>query len=186
MEVIFQYIPFIGHNGCYNCLLCSMLLYLSDLDDGEQFLLSNLTEAVEAFTKDLISVDLTRFTHRRSMVRVLKFAQQMGLILVYDGSSENFGTNQNQEVLYENTGLSRHFPVHFGQDMLHCQGVEDLEALFRERSDRGRRAYQMLALTPAVYRTAENQEEYDYIKNQRPYLSRVLSDALGGGASCPS
>ena len=67
LEVIFQYIPFIGHNGCYNYLLCSMLLYLSDLDDGEQFLLSNLTEAVEAFTKDLISVDWTRFTHRRLM-----------------------------------------------------------------------------------------------------------------------
>ena len=162
------------------CLLCAMLLYLSDLDDGEQFLLSNLTEAVEAFTKNLISVDWTRFTHRKSMVRVLKFAQQMGLILVYDGSSENFGANRDQEVLYENTGLSRHFPVHFGRDMLHCQGVEDLEALFRERSDRGRRAYQMLALTPAVYRTPESQEEYDYIKNQRPYLSKVLSDALGG------
>lgn len=30
------------------CLLCGMLLFLSDLDDGEQFLLSSLTEALEA------------------------------------------------------------------------------------------------------------------------------------------
>ena len=162
------------------CLLCAMLLYLSDLDDGEQFLLSSLTEAVEAFTKEFLTVDWTRFVHRKSMVRVLKFAQQLRLILVYDGSTENFGTNREQEVLYENTGLSRHFPVHFGRDILHCDGAEDLEALFREGTDRGRRVYQMLALTPAVYWSQENREEYDYIKNQRPYLSKVLSDALGG------
>ena len=29
------------------CLLCGMLLFLSDLDDGEQFLLSSLTEALK-------------------------------------------------------------------------------------------------------------------------------------------
>lgn len=102
------------------CLLCALLLYLSDLDDEEQFLLSSLTEAVETFTKDFISVDWTRFTHRKSMVRVLRYAQSIGLILVYDGNSESFSNNQEQEVLYENTGLSRHFPVHFGRDILHC------------------------------------------------------------------
>ena len=88
------------------CLLCALLLYLSDLDDEEQFLLSSLTEAVETFSKDFISVDWTRFTHRKSMVRVLRYAQNVGLILVYDGSSESFSNNPEQEVLYENTGFT--------------------------------------------------------------------------------
>ena len=33
------------------CLLCGMLLFLSDLDDGEQFLLSSLTESLEALLR---------------------------------------------------------------------------------------------------------------------------------------
>lgn len=119
------------------CLLCALLLYLSDLDDEEQFLLSSLTEAVETFTKDIISVDWTRFPHRKSMVRVLRYAQNIGLILVYDGSSESFSGNQKQEVLYENTGLSRHFPVHFGRDILHCNSVSDFEAFAWEGGRRG-------------------------------------------------
>lgn len=120
------------------CLLCALLLYLSDLDDEEQFLLSSLTEAIETFTKDLMPVDWTRFTHRKSMVRVLRYAQSIGLILVYDGSSESFGSNQDQEVLYENTGLSRHFPVHFGRDILHCVTVSDFEAFSWEGEDANR------------------------------------------------
>lgn len=162
------------------CLLCATLLYLADRDDGEQFLLSSLTDEVQALTKGLLQVDWTRFSHRKSMVRVLKFAQNMGLLLVYDGSSDNFGNNRDQEVLYENTGASRYFPVHFGRDILHCQSVRDFEKLIREDSERGRRVYQMLALTPAVYWSQEDRGDYDYIKNQRGNLSRVLSEALGG------
>ena len=89
------------------CLLCALLLYLCDLDDGEQFLLSYLTEAIETFTKDLISVDWTRFTHRKSLVRVLRYAQDIGLILVYDGSSESFGHIPFQGRLFSGFGAIR-------------------------------------------------------------------------------
>ena len=168
------------------CLLCALLLYLSDLDDEEQFLLSSLTEAVETFTKDVLSVDWTRFTHRKSMVRVLRYAQSIGLILVYDGSSESFGSNQEQEVLYENTGLSRYFPTHFGRDILHCNTVSDFEAFSweGEDADRGQkrihRCYQQLTLTPAMYRSEQNRADYEYIKNQRQWVSRYLKEAIGG------
>lgn len=168
------------------CLLCALLLYLSDLDDEEQFLLSSLTEAIETFTKDLMPVDWTRFTHRKSMVRVLRYAQSIGLILVYDGSSESFGSNQDQEVLYENTGLSRHFPVHFGRDILHCMTVSDFEAFSweGEDADRGQkrihRCYQQLTLTPAMYWSEQNRVDYEYIKNQRQWVSRYLNEAIGG------
>lgn len=168
------------------CLLCALLLYLSDLDDEEQFLLSSLTEAIETFTKDLMPVDWTRFTHRKSMVRVLRYAQSIGLILVYDGSSESFGSNQDQEVLYENTGLSRHFPVHFGRDILHCVTVSDFEAFSweGEDADRGQkrthRCYQQLTLTPAMYWSEQNRADYEYIKNQRQWVSRYLNEAVGG------
>ena len=84
------------------CLLCAMLLFLSDLDDGEQFLLSTLTESLEAILAEVQPVDWTRFHHRKALVRALQYAQRMGMLLVYDGVSEGFGNDQSQEVLYEN------------------------------------------------------------------------------------
>lgn len=168
------------------CLLCAMLLFLSDLDDGEQFLLSTLTESLEAILAEVQPVDWTRFHHRKALVRALQYAQRMGMLLVYDGVSEGFGNDQSQEVLYENTGLSRHFPVHFGRDIMHCRSVEDLEAFSweGEEAERGRqrtqRVYRQLTLAPALYWSEQNRSDYDYVKNQRPWLSRYLGEAVGG------
>ena len=168
------------------CLLCGMLLFLSDLDDGEQFLLSSLTEALEVILAEVQSMDWTRFSHRKSLVKVLRYAQQIGLLIVYDGVSEAFGTDQTQEVLYENTGLSRHFPVHFGRDIMHCNSIGDFESFAWEGEDaeRGRqriqRVYRQLTLAPALYWSQQDRSDYDYVKNQRSWLNRYLGEALGG------
>ena len=168
------------------CLLCALLLFLSDLDDGEQFLLSSLTEGIEALLAEVQPVDWTRFPHRKSLVRVLQYAQRTGMLLVYDGASEGFGSDQTQEVLYENTGLSRHFPTHFGRDTLHCASIEDYEAFLweGEEADRGRqriqRVYRQLALAPALYWSRQNRSDYEYVKNQRSWLNHHLGEAMGG------
>ena len=168
------------------CLLCGTLLFLSDLDDGEQFLLSSLTDALEAILSEIQPMDWTRFSHRKSLVRVLRYAQQIGLLIVYDGVSEGFGTDQTQEVLYENTGLSRHFPVHFGRDIMHCRSIEDFEAFSWEGEDaeRGRqriqRVYRQLTLAPALYWSEQDHSDYDYVKNQRSWINRYLGEAIGG------
>lgn len=38
------------------CLLCALLLFLADLDDGAPFLLSSLTQAIETFLLSLIHI----------------------------------------------------------------------------------------------------------------------------------
>lgn len=168
------------------CLLCGTLLFLSDLDDGEQFLLSSLSESLGAILAEVQPMDWTRFSHRKSLVRVLRYAQRIGLLIVYDGVSEAFGNDQTQEVLYENTGLSRHFPVHFGRDIMHCNSIEDFESFAWEGEDaaRGRqriqRVYRQLTLSPALYWSEHNHSDYDYVKNQRSWLNRYLSEAMGG------
>lgn len=136
------------------CLLCAVLLFLADLDDGAPFLLSSLTRAAETFLAEVRPVDWTQFLHRKSLVRVLQYAQEIGLVLVYDGDSAGFGGNRDQEVLYENTGLSRHFPVHFDQDIMECRSIEDFEAFAwegEETESRRHRIYRQLALTPGLY-----------------------------------
>lgn len=167
------------------CLLCSLLLYLEDLDDGEQFLLSSLTEAIETYMAEFCPVDWTKYAHRKSLVRVLLYVQSMGLLVVYDGNSEGFGNRQDQEVLYENTGLSRHFPVHFGQDISGCRTVEDFEAFsWGEDGERGRqrinRVYRQLTLAPALYWSENDRADYEYVKNQRQWLEKNLDTFLGG------
>ena len=165
------------------CLLCAVLLFLADLDDGAPFLLSSLTQAVETFLGEVQPVDWTRFPHRKSLVRVLQYAQETGLVLVYDGNSALFGNDQNQEVLYENTGLSRHFPVHFGRDIMECRSIEDFEAFSWEGDEteqRRRRVYRQLALAPGLYCSDQTQSDYDYIKNQRGAVGRNLDQFLNG------
>lgn len=165
------------------CLLCAVLLFLADLDDGAPFLLSSLTRAVETFLAEIKPVNWTQFLHRKSLVRVLQYAQEIGLVLVYDGNSAGFGSNQDQEVLYENTGLSRHFPVHFGRDVMECRSVEDFEAFSwegEETESRRHRVYQQLALAPGLYCSDESRGDYEYIKNQRRAISSSLDRALDG------
>ena len=165
------------------CLLCALLLFLADLDDGAPFLLSSLTRAVETFLAETMPVDWTQFLHRKSLVRVLQYAQSIGLVLVYDGNSAGFGSNQDQEVLYENTGLSRHFSVHFGRDIMECRSVEDFEAFSWEGEEtevRRHRVYQQLALAPGLYCSEENRGDYEYIKNQRRAIGASLDKALDG------
>ena len=87
-----------------------------------------LTKAIETFLAEIKPVDWTQFLHRKSLVRVLQYAQEIGLVVAYDGNSAGFSNNRDQEVLYENTGLSRHFPVHFGRDIMDCRTIEDFEA----------------------------------------------------------
>ena len=165
------------------CLLCAVLLFLADLDDGAPFLLSSLTQAVETFLGEVQPVDWTRFPHRKSLVRVLQYVQEVGLVLVYDGNSALFGSDQNQEVLYENTGLSRHFPVHFGRDIMECRSIEDFEVFSwkgDETEQRRRRVYRQLALAPGLYCSDQTQSDYDYIKNQRGAVGRNLDQFLNG------
>ena len=163
------------------CLLCTLLLFLADLDDGAPFLLSSLTQAIETFLSELQPVDWTRFPHRKSLVRVLQYAKEVGLVLVYDGNSALFSSDQTQEVLYENTGLSRHFPVHFGRDIMHCRSIEDFEAFSWEGDDtqqRRRRVYRQLSLTPGLY--CSDQGDYNSIKNQHRTINETLDQFLNG------
>lgn len=170
-------------DGLDYCLLCAVLLFLADLDDGAPFLLSTLTQALETFLAEVRPVDWTQFLHRKALVRVLQYAQDTGLVVVYDGSSAGFGSNREQEVLYENTGLSRHFPVHFGRDILACRTIEDVEAFAWEGDNtesRRHRVYQQLALAPGFYAAEENRGEFEYLKNQHRAVNASLGQALNG------
>lgn len=168
------------------CILCVVLMYLEDKEEGEQFLLSELIDYVETKLKGEVLIDWTSFSQRKSLVRVLQYMEKMQMLRVYEGSSEAFGVEQGQEVLYENTGYSKYFATSFPMDITEFETWEDFEKQrFEEiQEDRGaariNRVYRQLAVCPVMYWEGNEDADSLYLKNQRQWVSRYLEENLGG------
>ena len=167
-------------------LFCALLIFLEDREDGEPFLLSELTDMMEAQLKPVMELDWTLFSLRRSLIRVMRFAEDQGLLLLHEGNVEAVSSDIRQEVLYENTGLSRFFPVTFTFDTSAYHTWQDYERedITEADTDRGHfrinRVYRELLACPAMY--WKNTEDPDslYLKNQRQWVSKYLEDNLEG------
>jgi uncharacterized protein (TIGR02678 family) len=72
------------------CILCVVLMFLEDKEEGEQFLLSELIDYVETKLKGEVFIDWTSFSQRKSLVRALQYMEKMQMLRVYEGSSEAF------------------------------------------------------------------------------------------------
>lgn len=168
------------------CILCVVLMYLEDKEEGEQFLLSELIDYVETKLKGEILLDWTSFSQRKSLVRALQYMEKIQLLRVYEGSSEAFGLEQGQEVLYENTGYSKYFATSFSVDISEFETWEDFEKKrFEEiQEDRGvtriNRVYRQLAVCPAMYWESNEDADSLYLKNQRQWVAKYLEENLGG------
>lgn len=168
------------------CVFCSLLIFLEDREDEEQFLLSEMIPAVEMQLKDLIEIDWTKFTHRKSLIRVLKFAEKMQLLVAYEGSSDKVEDNISTEILYENTGLSRYFATNFTEDISSYTCYKDFENKVADDIDSNRglfrinRVYKQLVASPAMYWERYDDPDFAYLKNQRQWVSKYLNQFLGG------
>lgn len=165
------------------CFLCAVLMFLEDKEEEERFLLSELIAFVEVQLKEAISIDWTQFSQRKSLVRVLRYLEDLRAVHVYEGSSEGFGQDSGREVLYENTGLSRYLATMFPYSIADCQGYEDFEKKEPEEdpaAQRVHRVYRQLLTCPAVYWEEETEPDALYIKNQRTWITRKLAGTVGG------
>lgn len=149
--------------------LCILLMFLEDKDAQEQFILSQLTEYIVANTPGEV-VDWTMYTHRRRLIRVLRYAVTEGILCITDGSEEAFMDDMAGEVLYENTGASRYFMRNFTHDIMTYTKPEDFgESDWLEMDeDRGfarrHRVYRQLLFEPAMYCVNCSEEDFEYLK----------------------
>lgn len=164
--------------------LCILIMFLEDKGREEQFVLSEITEYIQANYPGEESVDWTLYRHRKYLIKVLRFAVSMDMILVDDGDEQNFKSNMEAEVLYESTGLSRYFARNFPMNILDYDTYEDIE---KEEwtdieSDRGfirrQRVYRRLVMGPVVYNTGSEDVDYNYIKNYRGMISNDIEKYL--------
>lgn len=168
------------------CFLCALLLFLDDKAGGDKFLLSELISSIEVRLSGKIDIDFTRFTDRKSLVRVLKFAESMHLLKIWEGSPERLEYDRNQEILYENTGLSDYFSVNFDTDISDHTSSHDFENHESAYSDgekgfsRTNRVYRRLLLQPAMYWSSRDDSDSIYLKNQRASVAGHLETYLNG------
>lgn len=149
--------------------LCILLMFLEDKDAKEQFILSQLTEYIVANTPGEV-VDWTMYTHRRRLIKVLRYAVTEGILRITDGNDEAFMDDMAGEVLYENTGASRYFMRNFTHDIMTYTKPEDFgkSDWLEMDEDRGfarrHRVYRQLLFEPAMYRVNCSEEDFEYLK----------------------
>lgn len=163
--------------------LCYILMFLEDKEAEEQFVLSELTEYVQGQCREF-TADWTMYQHRRSLIRVMKYCVQSGLLNVDDGSEENFAKDYTSEVLYENTGVSRYFMKNFTMDISGYNRPEDFETeeWIDVDGDRGivrrQRVYRRLLMSMGFMRKEDTEEDFAYVKNYRNMIQGELSKFL--------
>lgn len=98
-----------------------LIMFLEDKSKEEQFILSNLTtfitNTLATQEKKKVVIDFKDFSTRKSLVDVLKYSVNLGLIKVRDGNDNLFKDSIETEVLYENTGISRYIIRQFKDDI---------------------------------------------------------------------
>lgn len=160
---------------------CLVLMFLEDKEAEEQFVLSALTEYVQSQYQEE-QIDWTIYRYRRHLIKVMKYCVSCGILKVDDGSEEGFAKDDTSEVLYENTGVSRYFMKNFTQDIMGYESLKDFE---REEwigvnEDRGivrrQRVYRKLLMSMGMYKNADTEEDFAYVRNYRNMIQGELSE----------
>ncbi len=167
------------------CLLCAVLMYLEDKEENSQFLLSDLIRYVEAIIGEYMEVDWTSFSQRKSLVRVLQFVEDKGMLKVYEGDSSSYSKEMTSEVLYENTGISRYFATNFPMDISSITSWQDFEKKQMEELDdehgklRINRVFRWLVTCPSMYFQDPNSSDILYLKNKKNYIETNIENNMG-------
>lgn len=165
--------------------LCILLIFLEDKGREEQFVLSQITEFLQANYPGEEKVDWTHFKHRKSLIKVMRFGADIGIVKLDDGDEGKFANDLGQEVLYESTGLSRYFVRSFSQNILGYSSYRDIEneEIVEIDRDRGalrrQRVYRRIIMSPVVYSEGSEDSDYAYIRNYRSMLENDIEKYLG-------
>ena len=161
---------------------CFILMFLENMEKEDRFVLSGLIEFIQTEWGSE-AVDWTVYKTRRSLVRALKYAVYENLILIRDGDEDSFTWSQDSDVLYVNTGLSRYFMRNFNTDVLKCKSADDIAKSEWIDVDENRGAfrrhkiYRQLIMSMGMYRDADNDDDFLYVRNYRNLIRKDIEDA---------
>lgn len=160
-------------------ILSLMLAFIEGKTVDEQFLLSELLEDIKGLFPIYDELDWNHYEHRKSLVRVLQFAQEQGIIKTIDGDIEAFHFVENNEVLFEIPIISRYFMRSYPKDLYQFNTIDELleaEWIGDEENSglkRRHRIYRKLLLSPVTYSNGPSDQDFLYLRN---YRNRIRED----------
>lgn len=166
------------HPRDYALFSCG-LAYIESRSVDDQFLLSELTEELSELYPGMFALDWTNYSHRQSLVRVLRQLVDLNLIKEIDSETdglEGFARNESQEILFQTTIYARYYMRTHMRSLTETKSIQDILALDWERNQenqRRKRVYRRLFLEPVIYRESEEDWDFDYI---RRYRNRIRED----------
>ncbi|MEW9674904.1 TIGR02678 family protein [Lentibacillus sp. L22] len=155
-------------------LFC-LLAFIEGKGRDDQFSLQDICEAIQAYypqseTKEHVTIiwkEGTGYKNRLSLVRVLKYALKMKLIVIVDQYLEDFATDATHDVLFERTPYVSYFIRNF-KDLFAWDNYDDFQTFLanenNEYIDGKHRFYRRLFLEPIVYHHEISEDEQDYVK----------------------
>lgn len=153
-------------------LFCCLLAFLEGRAVEEQFVLTHLCEELLLAYPVSDDLDWTNYEHRKSLVRVMRQASELGILLVVDGEVEQFSQDE-VEVLYEVPPAARYFMRSFPRGLTELGSPEEILAseLVDDPTDRRRHhIYRQLLFCPALYSGGANDSDLLYLRNYRRRL----------------
>lgn len=168
-------------------LLCLILMFLEDKENGEQFVLSQLTDYILTNWPDKDNpIDWTRYDLRKRLIKVLKYCSSIYLIKTNDGNELFFADSLDTEVLYENIGMSKYLVNRFWDDISKFTSYKNFEdnEYNRFEEDKGiirkNRVYRSLIMSPVIYKYNGYDNDLIYIKNFRSMMENDISKYIDG------
>lgn len=160
----------------YVFLFC-LLAFLEGKGKDDQFSLKNICEAIQAYYPQsdddmgehvtIIWKEGSGYQNRLSLIRVLKYAIKMKLIVDVDQYLEDFAADSTHDVLFERTPYVSYFIRDF-KDLFSWNSFADFTAFLENENseyiDGKHRFYRRLFLEPIVYHHEITPEEQDYVK----------------------
>lgn len=160
-------------------IFCCALSFLEGKSVDEQFLLSELSQEIQADYPGDLSLDWTMFIHRKSLIRAIKVLIDFQLIRTIDGDISRYDHNEEQEVLYEATVYSRYFMRTYPDDFTSYQHWEELlheDWRLNQEDERRKRVYRKLFFSPGLHRLDQQDPDFLYIRNFRNRLSEDIEN----------
>ncbi|MDQ0189875.1 TIGR02678 family protein [Alicyclobacillus cycloheptanicus] len=171
------------------------LWYLEAKSDGEQFL---LTEMVEAIRNHLLGmgfdVDWVLYDHRLSMVRALKKLRSLGVLTSIEGEETGWARDgADANVLYEASPLARYVLRRFPRELMAYGEIDELyeveqTAMVPTSGDmvhsadvrsRRHKVFRRLLMEPVVYDFEWTEEERRYVQTQRSWMLSQMEEMVG-------
>lgn len=172
------------------------LWYLEARSDGEQFL---LTEMVEAIRNHLLAsdfdVDWTLYHHRLSMVRALKKLRSLGVLTSIEGEETGWARDDtNANVLYEASPLARYVLRRFPRELMAYGDIDELyeveqaaatvatshEMMYNaDVRSRRHKVFRRILMEPVVYDFEWTDEERRYVQTQRSWILSQMDEMVG-------